>query len=232
MTKRIPIAAIAAGVGGAAVAGFGLGIGRDTWKAAKKNTGGLFFLLLLAAALVLPFFGGRNLLRGYASGGLFRGMMRVIASALQIAAGGLILFGFSFAILFLFADTKGANATVAPNELIAIALFLALLLTSVALLVGILTGLVQRRGRLRRFAIARANEGFQEKAGIRETGEDEITHYDGEGNALRLIERTDARLVFLLVGKRNRRAYIDLDEKGRMLSYSGPVQLGSGGAST
>ena len=93
--------------------------------------------------------------------------------------------------------------------------------------VGVLVGLIQRPKRRRRHAVAVRNEQFLESYGIRETGEAETTHFDADGNALRLMERTPNSIVFMAVGKRNKRAYIGLTNEGEMINYTGVVPLGA-----
>lgn len=90
-------------------------------------------------------------------------------------------------------------------------------------LFGMMIGLFRRRGRLRRFAAIEHNEAFLAENGFKETAGRDVTHYDADGNALRFLEASPDRLSFMVVGRRGRRAYIDLDENGRMLSYSGIV---------
>ena len=89
--------------------------------------------------------------------------------------------------------------------------------------VGMLTGLYQRPKRLRAFAVKRHNERFLAENGFKETDGKDITHYAPDGQALRFLEAHPGKLVFMVVGKRGKRAFIDLDENGRMLSYTGVV---------
>src|SRR5690606_38935698 len=63
--KRSNLALLAAGAGGAAVAGFGLALGKDVYKKSKKNLG---LILVLLVVLFFPFFGGRELVRGHDRG--------------------------------------------------------------------------------------------------------------------------------------------------------------------
>lgn len=95
--------------------------------------------------------------------------------------------------------------------------------TVVLVMIGVLIGLSRRRGRLRKFAIIEHNEAFLTNNGFKETAGSDVTHYDPQGNALRFLEPGARRLVFMAVGRRGRRAYINLDESGRMLAYSGIV---------
>src|SRR5690606_6569336 len=95
------------------------------------------------------------------------------------------------------------------------------ILTAFVATIGLLVGLLQRPRRLKAIATARFNEQFLKENGFRETDGSDITHYDGAGQPLRLLEAHPERLVFMAVGRRGKRAFIDLDANGRMLQYSG-----------
>ncbi|NOV20310.1 hypothetical protein E5S70_30370 [Ensifer adhaerens] len=88
-------------------------------------------------------------------------------------------------------------------------------------LVGILLGFFERPRRLRMLDIARENEIFLIANGFRDTGGTNVTHYDGKGNALRFIEKSGDRLIFLVAGKRGKRAVIQLAPDGLMIAYAG-----------
>ena len=90
---------------------------------------------------------------------------------------------------------------------------------------GFLIGVLQRPGRKRQFAIEEENETFLLQNGIQETGGEDVTHIDSNNNKLRLLEENNDMLVFMAVGRRNRRAYINFDQDGRMIEYTGVVKL-------
>jgi hypothetical protein len=209
--KRSLLGAIALGAGSAAVSGFGHSVGRDLWKSTRNSSLVIIFLLILAGAVSLPFLGARNLVRGHAPGE----WVRTLGDVLMIAAGAAV--AFCLAVL--------ATATLDEDTSRAIALLL-LGGMALAILIGLMFGATQRGSSQRRYAIAARNERFLERFGITETGEREITHYDGEGNALRVAERTPDSIVLTAVGKRNKRAYIALTPDGEMIGYTGVVPIG------
>ncbi|RCW77698.1 hypothetical protein [Phyllobacterium bourgognense] len=213
--KRSSLALIAAGVGGAAVAGYGLSIGRDAWKSTKKNFLLILFLAAVAGAMAVPFIGGRELVRGHDRGFFGTVFKTLVGSALLLASG----FVMGFVAVWLFVAYGNDNNA----EVKAIALTFAAGATAMSGCVGLLWGLFQRPGRLRKIAITRSNDDFLQTAGIRETGGDNITHYDASGQALRFLEVHTDRLVFMAVGRRGKRAYIDVGSDGRMTAYSGVV---------
>ncbi|KQZ92777.1 hypothetical protein ASD64_19200 [Mesorhizobium sp. Root157] len=210
--KKSLLGAIALGVGGSAVAGFGAAAGRDLWKGTKKATGTLILLTAIAASVSLPFLGMRNLIRGHAPGEGWKAIREALLVPLGIAIGvGVAIF----------------SALMLGKEPFALAIITIVGSGLAAALIGAIVGLGQRPSTQRRYKIAMANEEFLDRLGIRETGEIEISHIDGQGNALRLIERTANSIVFMAVGKRNKRAYIGLSPQGEMQSYTGVVALGS-----
>ncbi|WP_353176909.1 hypothetical protein [Salinisphaera sp. T5B8] len=82
-------------------------------------------------------------------------------------------------------------------------------------------GLFIRPKRLRAARVQELNEQFLIDHDISETGGEEVTHVDGDGHRLRLLEINSREAVFLGVGRRGKRAYIRLDNEGVMLEYSG-----------
>lgn len=208
--KRSKLALVAAGVGGAAVAGFGLSFGRDIYKKTKKDIG---IIVLVLAVIFCPFIGGRGLVRGHDRGVLGTLFLTVIGSMLLIAAGFCAATVVSFMVVSM--------GKVDPDKAPAMAVLLGLVLTAVIAGIGCVVGLFQRPKRLKAFAASRANEKFLADNGFRETDGTDITHYDPSGQPLRFLEAHPDRLVFMAVGRRGKRAYIDLDQDGRMLSYSG-----------
>ncbi|MBZ9898528.1 hypothetical protein LB545_29895 [Mesorhizobium sp. BR1-1-6] len=208
---RPKLALVAAGIGGTAVAGFGLGLGRDIYRKTKKN---VELIALLLAAVFCPFIGGRGLVRGHNRGIFGTIFLTILGSLLLIVTGfcaaTLLLFG----ILVLVGDGK----TDTPFLL---ALLGGLVVTALHAGIGMVVGLVQRPKRLKAIAVGKFNERFLEENGFQETDGDDITHYDDSGQALRFLEAHQSRLVFMAVGRRGKRAFIDLDQDGRMVSYSG-----------
>jgi hypothetical protein len=209
-SNRSKLALVAAGVGGAAVAGFGLSFGRDVYKKTKNNIG---VIALVFAVIFCPFIGGRGLLRGHA-----RGLFGTIFLTL-LGSVFLIVIGFCGAAFLAFEVV--VMGKIDPDNPLPLALLVGFLTTAVITGVGVLVGLIQRPARLKAIAVSKANEEFLTNNGFMETNGTDITHYDPSGQALRFLEAHPDRLVFMAVGRRGKRAYIDLDSDGRMVGYSG-----------
>lgn len=203
---------IAAGVGGAAVAGYGLAMGRDLWGSTKRNQSLVFLILAIVGAIALPFLGGRNLVRGHDRGFAETLFLTVVGSTLLVAVGLVLAL-----ILFTAALSQGDDS----DQALVGAAFLAVCSTGALTCIGVLWGAMQRPGRRKFIATLRHNDRFLSEEGFVETGGQDITHYDPSGQALRFLEQHADRMVFMVVGRRGRRAYITLDANGRMLSYSG-----------
>ena len=88
---------------------------------------------------------------------------------------------------------------------------------------GFLIGILQRPSRKRQFVIEEENKIFLVQYGIRETGGKDVTHIDSNNSNLRLLEENNDMLVFMAVGRRGKRAYINLDQDGKMIEYTGVV---------
>lgn len=212
--NKSTLALIATGVGGAAVAGFGLPLGRDIYKGTKKNGGNL---LLLLAVIFCPFIGGRGLVRGHDRGVLSTLFLTYIVNIF------LITIGFVAASFLAFQGIAATSKETEAGGVIVLAVVTGASVTAFLAGIGMLTGLYQRPKRLRAFAVKRYNERFLADNGFKETDGKDITHYAPDGQALRFLEAHPGKLVFMAIGKRGKRAFIDLDENGRMLSYTGVV---------
>lgn len=208
--KRAKLPFIAAGVGGAAVAGFGLAFGRDIYRKSKKN---IEIILLLLAVVFCPFIGGRGLVRGHDRGPLGTIFLTVAGSILFIAIGFCAATALTFQIVVL--------GKIEPDNPFTLALLGGFATTAVLAGIGVVVGLIQRPKRLKVIAIGKANEQFLTNNGFHETDGTDITHYDPSGQPLRFLEAHPGRLVFMAVGRRGKRAFIDLDQEGRMIGYTG-----------
>ncbi len=204
---------------GSAIAGFGFGIGRDAWR--KLKSGDLVFWIIISTVVVLTLLGGfmgaREMVRGHDRGVLGTVFKTIILSVALVSLATIC------SLLFAVWLYGGENPILTSDQFFSFspAMDLTIKFQLIAVSIGFLVGITQRKKRLAVFSIERDNEGFLKTAGIREVGGKEITHVDDDGNDLRLIEVLKDRLIFMAVGKRGRRAYIYLDDDGRMTSYSG-----------
>jgi len=199
---------------------------------AKKNSGrGTLFLVVLIVGLILiaivgPVMGAMRMVRGYR-----RGIFGTIFSTviLNLLIWGVGAFMLTVAVSVLEEEIESSISVGMP--LVGLTGF------------GFLIGVLQRPGRKRQFAIdeenaillaqrkeeeraiAQENETFLLQNGIQETGGEDVTHIDSNNNKLRLLEENNDMLVFMAVGRRNRRAYINFDQDGRMIEYTGVVKL-------
>ena len=221
------VRATASTVFGSAVAGYGFAIGRDAWRHTKKNGVILLILAVLLFGLCAPFFAARGVVRHHQRGFLRTLLATILGNGLLWCVGVSVLF-----VTFVFIEAllssqpssgtamQGGYASVSPG------LFPLFVLVVVGItLAGFLVGLWQRPKRKRAFTIALDNDRFLASNGIHETGGHDITHVDDEGNHLRLMEINRMYIVFMAVGRRNRRAYIHLDTEGRMVEYTGVVAI-------
>lgn len=215
------LAKIAAGVGKAAIFGFGASAGRSAWKKTSKYADTLFILALIVAvclaAVALPLWAGREVVRGHQ-----RSLLASLFLTILVPLGAIVLGAGAAVLVDLFIQgLQGvASETAEPRVWVVAAI------VGSAALLGYLVGWSQRGGRLHAFAVADYNEEFLNQRGIREVSEPNASHIDRWGNLLRLEDQSALQMTFLAVGRRSKRAYIRLSPDGRMLAYSGVMRQG------
>ena len=219
--------ATASTVFGSAVAGYGFAIGRDAWRHTKKNMVVLLILAVLLCGVCVPFFAARGLVRHHQRGFLGTLFVTILGNCLLWCVGVGILCVTSVFIQTGFSSQPyGSTDMQMGHARLPMDIFPLFILGVVGITVtGLLVGLWQRPKRKRAFTIALDNDQFLANHGIQETGGHDITHVDDEGNNLRLMEINTMYIVFMAVGRRNRRAYIHLDHNGRMVEYTGVVAI-------
>lgn len=190
------------------VAGVGMSAGRDGWKAIKKMG---WFLLFLFCTITLPYLGARGLVWGH-DRGFFGTLFKTIIFNII-----LILSGFSVTIII--ASVFGLSLLGSGGGAVVASVATASVLFVPALLAGLIKGLWDRRKRVKAIRIKRLNDRFLINEGIEETNGKDITHYDSNHLPLRFLEQNKKQLIFMLVGKRGKRAFIDLDNDGQMQRY-------------
>lgn len=196
----------------AAVGGFGASLGRDIYRSAKKNLVLFVALGVAAAAIALPFIGGRNLVRGHQRSVPQTVFLTCLGSLALVLLGTIA--AFLVDMLLQSFSREETTTLLVPNYIVVLATVVG------ATILGMVVGWIQRGARMRKFAVVKENEDFLVRNGIVETGGSDVTHRDRAGNQLRLLETNRDALVFMIVGRRGKRSFIDLDPEGRMLSYS------------
>jgi hypothetical protein len=189
----------------------------------SSNDGGAFLALAVAVAaagIALPFIGAKNMVRGYERSVPKTVFLTIGWNSILILTGT-VLQVISIPIIYQFfhAQQHADGQQPAANTGIVI------LTVTLSILAGLLIGAIQRPGRFEAFAIARDNIDFLIKNNLTPGDDDAVTYYDAQNNPLRFLEKRDDREVYMAVGRRNKRAYIDLDTSGRMVRYSGIVSL-------
>lgn len=191
--------------------------GRDVYKSIKK--GGLVVAFLAGAFLTV--IGIRHMIMGHPQRGFFGTLfLTIIGSVLMIIAGTAVA---TMAVVAIGGYTGLINDT--RGSLVGQIIRVVLLYLVVAAPVGLIWGLMSRASRRRAQQVETDNLQFLEENGFTdlELGEDIIE--DGEGNRLKLRAEEDGQLVFSVVGRRNVRAAIQLDDVGRMVAYTGAIRL-------
>lgn len=212
---------------GSVVAGYGFAMGRDAWRRTKKNVVEILIISVLLFGLFAPFFAARGLVRHHRRGFAGTLFVTIIGNLILWCVGVGILLG-----TYLFIQTAFGPQIYGGTDMQLIQArfvrayfpWFALGIIGITFL-GLLVGLWERPKRKRAFKIELENDRFLASNGIQETGGHDITHVDGEDNKLRLMEINEKHIVFMAVGRRNRRAYINLGRDGRMVEYTGIVAI-------
>lgn len=102
---------------------------------------------------------------------------------------------------------------------------IAALYVIVSAIVGLSWGFSNRAANNRARMVEQDNIRFLDENGFSDVGLGEDVIEDGEGNRLKLKAEEIGKLVFTVVGRRNIRAAIELDDEGRMIAYTGAVRL-------
>lgn len=190
---------------GTAVAGTGFSLGRDIYRAVKRNGVYVVLLILGAFSIYLPYLGTKQLVQGYRRGVWGTIFKTIIWNVLLIALVPCILY------LMLSEGRELSREIQFP-----------LIACFPSILTGLIVGLVLRYKRTRAFKIEDYNDAFMRQHGIKETGLSDHTHEDANGNHLRFLEVGNNKIVFMNTKKKGGRAYIDIDDTGKMLQYVAP----------
>lgn len=200
MTRKISLAEIAVA---STAAGFGLSAGRSGWNWFQKN-------YMIVAAVVMVIAGGALAgfwLRRGTRHNWFLSVFVVLLPSLLILAFSVVMAWFATALMVAGSDPE-RSFTIWP--------FMAYQAT--AFVLGMLVAEPGRRRRERRWRTEDENIEFLANHRLTDVGGKRNVWTDGEGRELALDDHRDDALVFHILGKRGKRAYIDLDEGGRMMA--------------
>lgn len=194
--------------GGSAVAGMGFAFGRDIYKQLKK----WYVLLVILAAIFSLYTTGIWIARNY----------NHILKSIFIRLGALIV-GIPSSVVLYFCSMilfvpKGddVSATVITNK----DLIYPLVLPALVLFAGLVVGSTQRKKRRQIWDAELFNINFMESEGLVE--HEDGTIEDAENSVNYKIDFMGKERVTLMpIGKRNKRAYIYIDEVGKYSSFTG-----------
>ncbi|MGQ2909197.1 MAG: hypothetical protein ACT6QU_14730 [Aliihoeflea sp.] len=200
----------------AAAFGFGASAGRDLWRWLKYDTAQAFAFAVLTGALTLPALAGRGLTEGHE-----RGLAGTVAKTI---VGNVMLLGLGVVLAWACLVLPTWNEANPGAGFVAAFVYAVIWSVSIAL-IGSVWGLFRRRRRKRAFGVARQNRSFLVNAGIIPTKAKDATHVGPDAERLRLLGNDDGNVVFMVVGRRSKRAYISMDREGRFLEYTGPISV-------
>ena len=201
-------------LGGSSIAGFGLSFGRDIYKKTKKAYLLIFLILLIFSLFTSGVWTSRNYKSIFAIVG-----MRI--SAILIGIPSLICTSF-IAYLFLVITKEDipedfSNYTYSEISYI---FFPSLIIY----LIGFLVGYFQRKKRKTIWDAELHNERFLIENNIIE--HEDGTLEDALYNVVYSIKHVGAKRVTLMpFNRKGKRAYIDLDNKGFYINYTGLISI-------
>jgi len=235
-------------LGGSAIAGIGFSFGRDLYRNAKKpDTRNMIIAgLLLLGSIIGAYVGGVWLARNYQS--IWGSIFKRIGSVLVLMP--------SFAIL-LFVGSWVIGQTSSNQDSDAVGLeestkvekpteietqnppatgdeqssgfsvpVGAYYLPCGSLLVGLVVGGFQRKKRKLVWDAEQANERFMVERGLIEH-EDGTLEDESTGQHYRIDSLGDRRITLFPIGKRGKRAYINIESNGRYSEFTGTVSTDS-----
>ena len=195
--------------GGSAIAGMGFALGRDVYKKLKK----WYILLIILVAIFSLYTTGIWLARNY------NHLLKSIFVRL-----GAFIFGIpSFVILFFCSFVLFANSDQTVSEDLAANLY-SLILPSLVLSAGLVVGFIQRKKRQQIWQAESFNLNFLESTGL-------VEHEDGTIEDIQNLVNYKIdfagkeRVTLMPLGKRNKRAYIYIDEVGKYSNFTGLISV-------
>lgn len=218
---------------GYSVAGFGFSLGRGIFQGVKKSWQLVVLAVVLAGAILLPIMSSSKVARWYPigfSGWLFKKLL--LWSFVSLVGLGLVVL-----IVIMFAQSPivlaEMKAFLFTADLInqkqaefEIAIVMSVLLWLGLTLIGLIHGTVLRGKRKLAHELEKHNQNFLNEQGIKEVASSgTFTHVDPSGEKLRFNAIGPELAEFFVVGRRNKRAYLMMDEQGRFTQYTGIVSL-------
>ena len=209
-------------VAGSALAGFGLAFGRDVYRQVKKN----WLILAVVGSIVFLLFGifisAVWVSRNYKTwaGSLFKRIGAILSlCGCYVVTYFLILF-----VDFLIeTDPEQIDVETVLAHDTGTAYLVGLAIQNLILLAGLVVGLRQRRKRGIAWDTEASNVAFFEEHGL-ELLDDE-NFRDEEGNRYRLKNVFRNEMEFQAEGRRGKRGYIQFDENGKYVSWSGLTNI-------
>ena len=218
-------------IAGSALSGFGLSFGRDVYRKTKEN----WPLLVLLVTFVGVFFSGLWLFRNYrtVTGTIFKKFSALILFVVSVvglyllmmaaAPFFILVFGPVVAALVNIVGAKFAGGTILASFILLVSIQVIMFLT------GAFVGIRHRKKRRWAWEAEMHNKRFLVENGLQVISSDEHFRLKDiqENLNYRFIEDLDitGSFEFILIGHRNKRAYIEYDETGKFTSWSGLTKL-------
>lgn len=199
-----------------AVWGFGSSFGRDAYRKVKNVSLMTIFWACILALLFLTIWGYRGLARNIDNRAQSNLGWRIIGSIVAVMLGTAT----TYVVFNIYTHEHPRwDRLYLENSGWAVQIYLVLAF------LGIVWGIFKKRKDHKEFDLEVDNINFLNDQGLIDSPFDTDLIEDEDGNKLRVKEVRDGAIVFTVIGKRSLRALITLDNDGRMVEYSGVVQL-------
>ena len=194
--------------------GFGASAGRSSYKKLEKNF--LFFLIITIILLIAaaPGWAGYDMYRGNArrSKPPNRFLLNLIIACAPLAT----------ILAAIYYQPEQGTPIITEDQPWFIAG--ATMYSIVVFYIGRFFGGLSASNSYKKEDVISHNNTFLAEHGFATYEEEELL-LDGDGESLREIESNSERITFMALGRRNKRAYIDLSPDGRFKYYSGVVHI-------
>ena len=100
----------------------------------------------------------------------------------------------------------------------------AILIALVFFFLGSIIGILQRSKRERVWLIEKENQSFLSDNNLVDLG-DGLLRDIKINQEYRILDVTRSRISLIAIARRNKRAYIDIDEQGKFVSYTGLITI-------
>lgn len=208
-------------VTGVALTGFGLSLGRQVHRNFGSVVGVVIAIVCGLGGVILPFMMGRKWCQWHPVG---KGQW-FFQTFLKWSVLGIVGWGMLWVAVLLLALIQDIFSGLSKSdaEIYEMVGLITWVLFVFIVMGGMIKGFGERGLRKRTHQLGLDNQAMMDDWGIKEMDGGDVTHRDGSGHHLRLINVGSDLIEFSVRGKGNKRAFIEVGSDGLFETYSGVV---------